>query len=98
MVWLRSDGSNFIIQIALSIDFGLTWQNPTTTPPNTTPPDNLSVSGQDAENPQLAVDGTGNRVYVLWDRSNTSANFIIQVANGFKTFFPITQMSIHKTN
>jgi len=72
--WQRSDGTNTRIQVVISSDYGVTWTDPTTTP-GTTP--NLSDSGQDAINAQVATDSSGRYVYAVW-QNNT--NFRIQVA------------------
>nr|NGX52331.1 hypothetical protein [Candidatus Anoxychlamydiales bacterium] len=93
-VWYRYDGANdAIIQVAISSDFGQTWSDSTTTPTGIAP--NLSVSGEDAIEPQIATDSTGRYVYVVWYRSNGTNN-IIQVAKGFKTFFPIKNSTIKR--
>ncbi len=92
-VWVRSNGTNNIIQVAISSDFGVTWTDPTTTPTGTTPP-NLSVSGANANRPQIATDSTGRYGYAVWDRVDT--NNIIQVTNGFKTFFPLNSLTIKR--
>ncbi len=70
----RSNGANTIIQVAISSNFGVSWQNSTTTPPGTTPP-NLSVSSEDAADPQITTDSSGRYVYATWRRKG-----IIQIA------------------
>jgi hypothetical protein len=67
-VWQRSNGSNTIIQ-ASTKPFGGSWQ---------TTPDDLSLTGEDATNPQIAVDRAGNATAV-WSRLDGS-NFIIQAS------------------
>jgi len=67
-VWTRSDGSKYIVQ-ASTKPFGESWQ---------TSPDNLSLAGQSASLPQIAVDPAGNAT-VVWYRSN-GTNTIIQAA------------------
>jgi PKD repeat protein len=57
-VWERSDGANTIVQGAAR-PAGGSWQSP----------QSLSSAGQNAENPQVAVDAGGNATAV-WDRSN----------------------------
>ena len=66
VVWRRSNGSNNIVQSSRSADGGVSWSTPV----------NLSASGQDADHPQVAVDGSGNAVAV-WHRENGS-NTIVQ--------------------
>jgi hypothetical protein len=64
-VWRRSDGSNNIIQSSRSSNGGLSWSTPA----------NLSESGQDAEHPRIAVDGSGNAVAV-WRRSDGNDDIV----------------------
>jgi hypothetical protein len=66
-VWFRSNATNYIIQAAARPAGGV-WQAPV----------DLSVAGQNAYDPQVALDSQGNAVAV-WERSNGS-NFIIQSA------------------
>jgi hypothetical protein len=66
-VWYRSNGPNFVIQAATRAAGG-TWRAPV----------DLSVAGQNAFSPQVAVDPAGDAVTV-WDRFN-GANFIVQSA------------------
>ena len=66
-VWDRPNGSNFIVQTAArpaGSSFGA--------------PVDLSLAGQNAFDPQLAIDPAGDAVAV-WDRSN-GANTIVQAA------------------
>ncbi len=80
-VWTRSNGTNTISQVAISSDAGVTWQDPTTTPPGTTTP-NLSDPGPPGGNaftPQITTNSSGRYVYALWYRSDGSNN-IIQLA------------------
>jgi hypothetical protein len=62
-VWQRFDGRNYIVQSSGSSDGGVSWSTPV----------NLSASGQFAENPQVAVDGSGNAVAV-WHRGPANNN------------------------
>jgi hypothetical protein len=66
-VWARSDGSHTIIQ-ATSRPSGGTWA----------PAVDLSATGRDAQEPQVAVDGAGDAVAV-WSRNNGS-HWVIQAA------------------
>ncbi len=66
-VWQRTDGSNRIAQAAQRLAGGA-WSAP----------DDLSAEGQNAFNPQVAVDPQGNATAV-WGRSNGS-HFIAQAA------------------
>lgn len=68
-IWKISDGTNFIIQ-AMVKPCGNNWR----------PPTYLSLPGQDAVTPELAVDSKGNAVAV-WKRSN-GANSVIQSCFG----------------
>jgi len=65
-IWIRSDGTNNIVQ-ASTKPFGGSWQ---------ATPDNLSQPGQDASSPDIAVDSSGNATAV-WIRYDGS-NYIIQ--------------------
>jgi hypothetical protein len=78
-IWNRIDADNhYIIQVAISSDYGVTWTNPTTTPTGITP--NLSLAGQDAISCQITCDTTGKYVYAIWGRDDGSNNYIIQVS------------------
>jgi hypothetical protein len=66
VVWRRSNGSNDIVQSSRSANGGVSWSTPV----------NLSASGQDADHPQVAVDGSGNAVAV-WQRFD-GRNYIVQ--------------------
>jgi hypothetical protein len=65
-VWGRFNGTNWIIQSSTK-PFNGTWQ---------AIPDDLSVPGQTAWNPQIAVDANGNATAVWWRFNGT--NDIIQ--------------------
>lgn len=66
-VWQRSDGLNTIVQAA-TLQFGGSWSAPV----------DLSVAGQDADKPQIAINSSGKAVAV-WIRSD-GANDIVQAA------------------
>jgi PKD domain len=66
-VWVRSNGSVYIVQSAIR-PAGGSWQAPA----------DLSEAGQNAEAPQIAIDAQGHALAV-WERSNGSVN-IIQAA------------------
>jgi BNR repeat-like domain len=76
-LWQRSDGSNSRIQVAISSDYGNTWQNPSSTPTGTSP--DLSQANQNATIPQIATDSSGKHVYAIWPR-NDGSRLRIQVA------------------
>ncbi|MCI0381962.1 MAG: hypothetical protein L0207_02780 [Chlamydiae bacterium] len=65
--WQRSGGINNIIQAATKT-FGDGWSTPV----------NVSLPGQNAFNPQVAVDPAGNGI-IIWQRFN-GVNLIIQAA------------------
>ncbi len=65
--WVRSNGTNDIVQVSSSNDYGSSWTSGI----------DLSISGQNASNPQIITDCIGQNVYVIWTRSN-SVNTIIQ--------------------
>jgi hypothetical protein len=67
-VWQRFDGANFIVQAAVRPASTGVWQAPV----------DLSVAGQSASSPQVAVDPQGNAV-AAWSRFN-GTNSIIQAA------------------
>jgi hypothetical protein len=75
--WLRFGGSHNIVQVAISSDYGVSWKDPTSTPAGTSP--NLSVEGMPADNPYITTDATGQYVYAIWKRFNSS-QYVIQVA------------------
>ncbi|MBS4168785.1 hypothetical protein [Parachlamydia sp. AcF125] len=66
-IWSRSDGLNLIIQSSTQ-NFGGNWSIPA----------NLSLPGQNATNPQVVVDQSGNAV-AIWERSN-GMHLVIQAA------------------
>jgi hypothetical protein len=66
-VWVRSDGSNNIVQVATR-PAGGSWSTPM----------DLSQGGQDADSPRVALDASGD-VFVAWDRYDGS-NDRLQVA------------------
>jgi hypothetical protein len=66
-IWERSNGTNLIIQAATRPAGG-----------SFSAPVDLSAPGQDAFEPQIALDGAGNAV-AIWERSN-GTNFITQAA------------------
>jgi hypothetical protein len=66
------------IQVAISSDYGVTWTSPTSTPGGAP---NLSVSGQNASQPELTTDSSGKYVYCVWRRvDDVTTNTTIQVA------------------
>jgi hypothetical protein len=66
-VWTRSDGTNFRIQYSTRTPNG-TWAAPTT----------ISDPGQNASNPDVAIDNSGNAL-VAWSRTD-GTNIRIQAA------------------
>ncbi len=56
--WWRSNGANKIIQVRASGDSGATWSSPV----------DLSATGSDATDPQVAVSSDGSRQTVVWRR------------------------------
>jgi len=66
-VWSRFDGSNTIVQAAVR-PAGGSWM----------PPEDLSVAGRDAEEPDVAIDAAGNAV-AIWRRHDGS-KYIVQTA------------------
>ena len=72
-VWQRSNGTNTIIQSLTQTDPGV-WPDPAESV-------DLSATGQNAYNPQIAVDPSGNATAV-WSRYNGSNN-VIQASYNF---------------
>jgi phosphoserine aminotransferase len=68
ITWHRYDGSNFIVQAATRAANATTFSTPI----------NLSGTGGDAENPQVAT-GPDGTTTITWRRSNGS-NYIVQAA------------------
>lgn len=68
-IWSRYDGSRFVVQSARRLAAGA-WEKPL----------DVSVAGQNAEEPQLALDPAGNAVAV-WSRFD-GAKDIVQAAVG----------------
>ncbi len=66
-VWQHYDGSHTVVQAALRPEGGA-WQEPVT----------LSAGGEEAEDPQLAVDPSGEAI-AIWRRNNGS-NWIVQAS------------------
>jgi hypothetical protein len=66
-VWRRFNGSNYVVQGAVK-PAGEAWGSPAT----------LSEAGQEASEPQVAVDAAGDAT-VVWRRSNGS-NYVVQAA------------------
>ena len=65
VVWEKYNGSHVIIQASTKL-YGGDWQ---------LKPDNLSLSNQNASNPQIAVDSLGN-VVAIWQRWDGHNNII----------------------
>ena len=64
-VWMRFDGSNYIVQARRYDVVASTWSGAT----------DLTAAGRDAINPQVAMDDLGNAVAV-WYRSNGSHDIV----------------------
>jgi hypothetical protein len=67
-VWSRSDGTNSIVQSAVRAAASGAWQAPV----------DLSAAGQEAFDPQVAVDSQGNAVAVWYRYDGTS--YVVQGA------------------
>jgi hypothetical protein len=67
-VWARSNATNTIIQAAQRAANGV-WQAPV----------DISATGKDASDPQIAIDGQGNAV-AIWQRPNAANSIIVQAA------------------
>ncbi len=66
VVWYRSDGTTFRIQVSTSADHGTTWSTPV----------DLSDAGQEAENPQVVMSGDGSRRTVVYEQVK-GQNFLV---------------------
>ncbi|NGX63459.1 MAG: hypothetical protein KR126chlam6_00871 [Candidatus Anoxychlamydiales bacterium] len=69
-LWTKNDGTNDIIQVASSSDYGANWNTPI----------DLSAAGQNAKTPYFTNDSTEVNVFAIWVRSN-GANDIIQFSS-----------------
>jgi hypothetical protein len=67
-VWVRSNGTNPIVQAAVRPAASGVWETP----------QDLSAAGQNAREPQVAIDPAGNAI-AIWDRWN-GATWIVQAA------------------
>ena len=74
VAWQRSNGANTIVQVAVSDDSGLSWDDTT----------DLSVSGRSASQASLALSSNGQRQLVAWVRSN-GTNTILQASSSDDT-------------
>ena len=80
-VWSRFDGTNFIMQAAARVAASRRRRRYFTPKRGGSfgAPQDLSAAGQDAFNPQVAVDGQGNAIAV-WHRFDAGTNTIVQAA------------------
>jgi hypothetical protein len=69
ITWRRYSGSNFIVQAATRAAGATTFSTPI----------NLSGTGGNAENPQVAT-GPDGTTTITWTRPNSSSNYIVQAA------------------
>ncbi len=58
-IWNRSNGTNYIIQVAISNDYGVSWEDPNNCNWRWGSP-NLSNNGKDAFNSHIAADSSGH--------------------------------------
>lgn len=77
-IWNRYNDSNYIVQVALSSNYGATWVNPTITTGDGGSP-NLSDDGETAYNPYITTNSTGQYIYAIWSRKYKTT-FVVQVA------------------
>jgi hypothetical protein len=73
-VWLRSNGSNDIVQGSLASIFEATA--------NWSAAENISASGRDAENPQVAMSAAGTNSIAMWSRFNGTYIYAQSSLNG----------------
>ena len=69
-IWTKNDGTNDIIQVGSSSDYGANWNTPI----------DLSDIGQNATTPCFANETTEKNVFAIWVRSN-GINDIIQFSS-----------------
>jgi hypothetical protein len=82
-VWARSNGTNTIVQDSAWFPLSPGWQAP----------HDLSATGQDASNPQVA-ENAATSATVTWERSN-GANLIVQAASRPRgIWFPAVDLSV----
>ncbi|NGX34441.1 MAG: hypothetical protein K1060chlam1_00794 [Candidatus Anoxychlamydiales bacterium] len=78
-IWRCITGSSyFIVQTAYSLDYGVTWQYPTSTPADGGSP-NLSDDGNNTYTPVIRTSSTGQYVYAIWCR-DSNAMIVVQTA------------------
>ncbi|NGX34233.1 MAG: hypothetical protein K1060chlam1_00584 [Candidatus Anoxychlamydiales bacterium] len=83
IVWARSNGTNDIIQLGKSNDYGAHWTNIG---------HDLSLPGQDAKNPSVKTSDSGDKVFVIWARSDGTKDVIEEVySNDYGASFSIPQ-------
>ena len=78
-IWNKFDTAISVVQTNLSTDYGVTWQNPTSTPANGGTP-NLSKNDKNVNSPQLSTNSTGQYVYAIWTSQDNSSQYITQTA------------------
>ncbi|MFA6118539.1 MAG: sialidase family protein [Parachlamydiales bacterium] len=79
-IWSKFDGLVTRIQVAISSDYGVNWTYPVSTQwgtPNLSEPG--TSFGEDAKNPEIATDDSGQYVYAIWGRNN-GTDYIVQMA------------------
>ncbi len=76
--WVRSDGSNDIVQTRSSSDGGVTW----TDDGGSDPAHDLSATGYDSAAPIVSVSETGTTQQVLWRQEESSARIIQHSSSG----------------
>jgi hypothetical protein len=76
-IWSRYDGTNWRVQFARSLDYGVSFSNPVATPAGTP---NLSDDVGFAFFPKITTDSTGKYVYVTWYRKDAAGDDRVQVA------------------
>lgn len=93
-IWtLTKSGKNYV-QEAYSVDYGRSWNNPSSTPSDLGSP-NLSTSLYSASNLSILTTDSGKYIYTIW-KINNGINTLIQAAIGYPTFisFPIPKTFI----
>jgi hypothetical protein len=67
VTWLRFNKTNYIAQLSYSNNFSYSWLNS---------PIDLSIAGQDAKTPKIAISQDAQYVYVVWTRSDGTKDVV----------------------
>lgn len=90
--WSRkNNGTNTVIQVAISSDYGITWINPLSTTGTNHLPPNLSIDNVNSLGCQLTTNSSGRNVYAVWSSGAPSnIQFAASLDYGASWLNPIT--------